>query len=200
MQLSTTPCGSAAQCHEGSVAEPSEKHSEAVPSGHAPKRQRAVQPRNPATKKRGRGGTSKVNEKAKAQQLKRKQVTARAKAQELAKSKRKKAPLSAVRGVYFCKHKNWVVSMYNPSTQKPFHGGTFKNQREAEAKARKLSKELGMPIRRKLFTAVRHFEPLGTQKGISWHRGGWRAWLWVSESKKRIESRFTPDDFSAKEV
>jgi len=224
LKLSPTPCGSAAQCHEGSITEPSEKHSESVAEprlgGQAPKRQLAgswhVQPRNTATKKRGRGGTGKVKERAEALKLRRKQVTARAKAHKLAKNSerktapvsdvkgvyfckdkiwRKRAPLSDVRGVYFCKDKIWRVYMYNPSTQKQFFGGSFSVQREAEAKARKLGKELGVRTKRKA-----HFEPLGTQKGIKWYRGGWRAWFKISESKKQIETTCIPDDLSTKEV
>ncbi|CAE7361688.1 unnamed protein product [Symbiodinium microadriaticum] len=187
LKLSPSSCGSAAQCHEGSFAEPGETHTQAVVEPR-PKRQRAgrwnVQPRDTATKKGGRRGTTKVNEKAEAQKAK--------------KSKRKKAPLSAVKGVYFCcRHKLWRVCLHNPSSQKQVSGGYFKVQREAEAKARKLAKELGLRTKRKLISAAAsHFEPLGTQKGIRWGRGAWRSWFRFSESKKKIEATFAPDDLS----
>ncbi|CAE7188697.1 unnamed protein product [Symbiodinium sp. CCMP2456] len=159
------------------------------PGGQAPKRQRAgrwhVQPRDTASKKRG--------EEAEAQKLKRKPVTPRAKAQELAKeSKRKKAPLSAVRGVDFIRRDSiWRVYMYNPSTQKQVYGGSFKVQREAEAKARKLAKELGLRTTRKLG---------GILCSILWHRGGWRVRFRISGSKKQIEKTFKPADLSTDEV
>ena len=104
---------------------------------------------------------------------------------------------SAVKGVYFRKNKrsscSWLVYFYNPSSQKTVYGGTFKVQREAEAKARKLAKELGLRTERKLVSAAAsYFEPLGTQKGITWQQGGWRARFYNAEARKDTAARFTP--------
>ena len=115
-----------------------------------------------------------------------------------------KASASTVRGIAYKKLTGtYQVQITDPSTKKKVHGGNFKVKEEAEARARELAKELGkqeelVPV--KPLSELKHFEPLGPQKGIRWVLGeqAWHATCTIAGKLRHM--RFRPKDFSAKEV
>ena len=117
-----------------------------------------------------------------------------------------KASGSTVRGIVCNKITGtYQVRITDPSTNKKVHGGMFTLKEEAEASARELAQKFGVeseggvvPV--KPLSELKHFEPLGPQKGIRWVLGeqAWHATCTIAGKLRHM--RFRPKDFSAKEV
>ena len=113
-------------------------------------------------------------------------------------------PAKHIRGVRFDKTKQrWRVQLTCHVTKRSHYGGSFTTRKKAEAKARELAKDLGkqedvVPVKK--LSQLKHFEPLGLQKGVRWvcSEQCWRAGIKFSGQRK--ESRFRPRDLSEKEV
>ena len=122
------------------------------------------------------------------------------------KLKHPKPLTSTVRGVRRTPTGSFLVQLRNPRTRKLQHGGSFETLAEAEAKARKLAKKLG--LRKQLHGQVvpvelsdlPRFEPLGPEQGVAWQI---RAQAWYARCLVKGKNRckiFRPKDLSEKEV
>ena len=113
---------------------------------------------------------------------------------------------SFLRGVSFSRtRKKWRVELEDPVERKRVNGGSFATQDEAEAKAREMALQFGVPAEVEVVPARKlselpHFEPLGPQKGIYWSLGeqSWKSTFWAFGKTKTM--RFRPTDCSQEEV
>ena len=130
---------------------------------------------------------------------------AKAHREELVRQGKLKPPkpaTSTVRGVRRTPAGTFHVEIRNPRTKKQKYGGSFETLAEAEAKARKLAKKLGLheevvPV--EPLSDLPRFEPLGPEK-VTWQllSQAWYARCFFNGKNRR--KTFRPKDLSEKEV
>ena len=128
---------------------------------------------------------------------------------KLQPSKPSKSFSSSVRGVWFSNwHQKWRVLFPDPAGKgQRISGGYFGTKEQAEAKAREMARQFGVPAETEVVPARKlsdlpYFEPLGAQKGVRWNLGEqcWHATFLCRTSKKTKNMRFRPKDLSQHEV